>query len=213
MKRHFAITPTITTDDAQEYREQLELIATYAEGVHIDFADGEFAPTKLLPLEQGWRTDDLITHAHIMYHKPLDVIDDIMHLEADMVILHAESEDVAECLEILQENGTRTGIALLPETSVTELKELDVDDLFDHILVFGGHLGYQGGSADMTILKKVLKIREEYPDIEIGWDGGINDETIAKIAKSGVHVLNVGGYLKNAEDPKKAYAKLHSLVS
>ena len=207
------ITPTITTADPHEYRDQMELIATYAEGVHIDFADGEFAPTTLLPIDQAWRHDDLIVHAHVMYHKPLEVIDDIMHLEADMVILHAESDDVRECLEILQENGTRTGIALLPETSVAELKEMDIDSLFDHILVFGGHLGYQGGEADLTVLKKVIKIREEYPDIEIGWDGGINEKTIEEIASAGIAVLNVGGYLKNAQEPKKAYAKLQSLVS
>lgn len=207
------ITPTITTDDTHEYRIQMERIAFISEGVHIDFSDGEFAPTQLLPLDQAWRSDDLITHAHIMYQKPLDHIDEIMHLEADMVILHAESDDVAECLEILQEHGTRTGIALLPETSVAELQDMHIDNLFDHILVFGGHLGFQGGKADMSVLAKVQKLRDEYPDVEIGWDGGINDENIAKIAATGVDILNVGSYIKLAEDPKKAYAKLQSLIS
>lgn len=207
------ITPTITTGDAHEYRSQMELIATYAEGVHIDFADGEFAPTMLVPIEQGWRSDDLITHAHIMYQKPLEHIDDIVHLEADLVILHAESDDVAECLEILQEHGTRTGIALLPETSVAELQEMAIDDRFDHVLVFGGNLGYQGGEADLSNLKKVQKLRELYPDIEIGWDGGVNDENITQIVQAGVDVINTGGYLRRAEDPKSTYEKLKALLS
>jgi ribulose-phosphate 3-epimerase len=212
MKRTVAITPTITTADPHEYREQMELIATYSEGVHLDFADGEFAPTKLLPLAEGWRSDDLITHAHIMYHDPLEYIDEIIHLEADLVILHAESENLEECLEALQEHGTRTGVALLPETSVLELQEKHIDHLFDHVLVFGGHLGYQGGEADLTILKKVQKLREEYPDIEISWDGGVNDTNARQIVDAGVSVLNVGGYLHNAEDPKNAYDLLKSLV-
>lgn len=206
------ICPTITTDDAHEYREQLELIATYSEGVHLDFADGDLAPTKMLPIDQAWRTDDLIVHAHVMYQKPLEEIEAIMHLEADLVILHAEADELKECLEILQENGTRTGIALLPETSVAELKEMDIDDLFDHVLVFGGNLGYQGGTADLSNLKKVKKIQEEYPDIEIGWDGGVNLENVAEIAGSGVTVLNVGGYFKKSKDPKKAYELMLSLV-
>jgi ribulose-phosphate 3-epimerase len=188
------ITPTITTSDPHEYRDEMARIETFAEGVHLDFADGEFAPSKLLPLDQAWRNEHLVTHA-------------------DLVILHAESEDVKDCLEILQENGTRTGIALLHETSVSELQELGIDDLFDHILVFGGKLGFQGGEADLSILKKVKKLREVYPDIEIGWDGGVNEENAADIVAAGVDVLNVGGYFKKSEDPKKAYALLTSLLS
>ena len=206
------ITPTITTSDPHEYRQQMEQIASYSEGVHLDFSDGEFAPTTLLPLEKAWRSDDLITHAHIMYQRPLEVIDEIMHLEADMVILHAEADDVGECLERLQEHGTRTGIALLPETSVAELKELAIDDLFDHILVFGGHLGYQGGEADLSVLKKVEKLRQEYPDIELGWDGGVNEENVASIAVTGIQIINVGSFLKQADEPEKAYARLQSLL-
>lgn len=213
MKMKVAITPTITTADAHEYRDDLEKIATFADGVHLDFADGHFAPNELLPLDKAWRSDELITHAHIMYQRPLDVIEDIMHLEADLVILHVESEDLQECLEILQENGTRTGVALLGETSVAELKELHIDHLFDHVLVFGGKLGFQGGEADMTVIKKVRKLREEYPDIEIGWDGGINNENIQTIVDAGVTVLNVGGFIKKASNPKNAYDSLVSLVS
>lgn len=206
------ICPTITTDDPHEYRQQMELIATYSEGVHLDFADGDLAPTKMVPIDQAWRNDDLIVHAHIMYQKPLEVVEDIMHLEADLVILHAEADELKKCLEILRENGTRTGIALLPETSVAELKEMDIDELFDHVLVFAGNLGYQGGAADLSNLKKVQKLRDEYPDMEIGWDGGVNLDNVAEIAAAGVTVLNVGGYFKKSKDPKKAYDLMSSLI-
>jgi ribulose-phosphate 3-epimerase len=190
----------------------MERIARFTDGVHIDFADGVFAPTELLPIEDAWRSDDLITHAHIMYQKPADVLDEIMHIEADLVILHAESDDVKACLEALQENGTRTGIALLPETSVSDLQELDIDDLFDHVLVFGGHLGFQGGEADLDQLDKIARLKKAYPDVELAWDGGVNESNIKQIADAGVSVLNVGSYLSAAQDPKKAYDKLSSLI-
>jgi ribulose-phosphate 3-epimerase len=207
------ICPTITTGDPHVYREQLEIIASYTDGVHLDFSDGIFAPSELLPIDEAWRSDDLITHAHIMYQKPLEVIDDIIHLEADLVILHAESDDVKKCLQALRENGTRTGIALLPETSVSDLQELEIDDLFDHVLIFGGHLGFQGSDADLDQLDKVTRIRKAYPDIEIAWDGGVNDKNAKQISDSGVSVLNVGGFLHNAESPKTVYDTLVSLVS
>lgn len=206
------ITPTITTDSQDEYRSQLKLIASYSEGVHLDFADGDFAPTKLLPLSEAVRVDGLITHAHIMYKHPLSVLDDIYKLGADLVILHAESEDIGAALEALQENGTRTGIALLPQTSAEDLQSLGVDGLFDHILVFGGHLGYQGGEADLSQLDKAVKLKSLYPDIEIAWDGGVNEANAVQIASAGVDILNVGGTLKNAEKPEKTYKKLSSLI-
>lgn len=206
------ITPTITTDDPHIYREQLELIASFADGVHLDFADGIFAPTKLLPVAQAWRHDDIITHAHVMYQDPLECIDDIIALEADLVVLHAESDNVKEALERLVENGTRTGIALLPETSVKDLQELEIDDLFEHILVFGGKLGYQGGTADLTQLDKVKALKKLYPDAEYAWDGGVSDLNVRDLASAGVEVLNAGGYIKNAPDPKKAYETLVNLI-
>ena len=205
------VVPTITTDDPHEYREQMELIATFSEGVHLDFADGEFAPTELLPLATAWRDEQLITHAHIMYQRPLEVMSDIIRLDADLVILHAESDDVETCLEQLQENGTRTGLALLPETPMSVLA--DYKDLFDHVLVFGGNLGYQGGEADLDQLEKVTKIKKMYPDVEIAWDGGVSKATIRQIADAGATVLNVGSAVKKAENPKKAYDELVSLLS
>jgi ribulose-phosphate 3-epimerase len=207
------ITPTITTADPHEYREQMSLIKSYAEGVHIDFSGGVFTPNALLPIQDAWRDDKLITHVHIMCHDALEVIEDVISLEADLVILHIESTNAVEALERLYENGTRAGIALLAESSVADIEELDADGLFDHVLIFGGHLGFQGGKADLSQLHKVQEVKEVYPEVEIGWDGGVNETNAKEIANAGVDVLNVGGYLKNAPDPKKAYATLTSLIS
>ena len=207
------ITPTITTDDKHEYRAQMELIARFSEGVHIDFADGVFAPSELVSLVDAWRSDDLITHIHVMYQDPMSVIDDIIALEADLVVLHAESDNVREALELLSENGTRTGIALLAESSLQDIEDQELDGLFDHVLVFGGHLGFQGGKADLTHLEKITAIKDRYSDVEIGWDGGVNELNVKQIVDAGVDVVNVGGFIKNAEKPQKAYETLVNLLS
>jgi len=206
------ITPTITTNDPHKYREQMNLIKSYAEGVHLDFSGGVFTPSKLLPIEDAWRDDELITHVHLMHKDALEVIEDVISLEADLVILHVESENVKEALERLYENGTRAGVALLPESSVADIEELEIDGLFEHVLLFGGKLGSQGGEADLSLLHKVSEVKEVYPEVGIGWDGGVNDDNARQIADAGVDVINVGGYLKNAKDPQKAYDRLSSLV-
>lgn len=206
------VTPTITTDDPHVYRDQMNYIKKFSEGVHLDFSDGVFAPSELLPIEDAWRDDSLITHVHIMHQNPLEVIDDIINLEADLVILHIESDSVKKALTALQENGTRTGIALLPESSVNDIVDLDIEGLFDHVLVFGGNLGYQGGAADLGQLAKVKEIMNVFPDVEMAWDGGVNADNIRQIANSGVDIINVGGYIKNANDSQKAYEHLTSLI-
>lgn len=49
-------------------------------------------------------------------------------------------------------------------------------------------------------------------NIEIGWDGGINEENVGKIVSAGVSVLNVGGYIQRAKNPAGAYATLRTMA-
>jgi pentose-5-phosphate-3-epimerase len=48
--------------------------------------------------------------------------------------------------------------------------------------------------------------------LEIGWDGGINDRNISQLVFGGVDVLNVGGYIQNANNPERAYNSLFRIA-
>ena len=74
------------------------------------------------------------------------------------------------------------------------------------------HLGFHGGEADLSLLDKVREVRQLYPEVEIGWDGGINDSNAAQLIVAGVDVLNVGGYVHKAPSPNDAYATLKTLA-
>ncbi len=207
------IAPTITTNDKHYFRSQLELIESYSDAVHIDYSDGVFAPNKSLDFGETWLPDEMLVHLHIMYSEPVQIVAAACQIRPDLIILHAESKDLRSNLQLIKDSGLRGGIALLPETTDQDLAKLEVKGLFDHLLVFAGNLGHQGGVADLSQLDKVRKLRSEYSEIQIGWDGGINQQNIAEIAAAGVDVFNVGGYLKNAEKPKTAYNQLNNLVS
>ncbi len=206
------IFPTITTDNAHEYRQQMEMISSYADGVHIDFSDNVFAPTKMLPPMESWRIEGVETHAHVMCQKPMLVIQDLVNLAPDIVILHVESDAVAGAINIINDNSIGVGLAILPDTKIERLLEIDVKKYVKHILVFGGHLGYQGGNADLSQLEKVKVIKRLYPNIEIGWDGGINDSNISRLSSAGVSVFNIGGFLKKSEHPQITYKMLKTLL-
>ncbi len=79
--------------------------------------------------------------------------------------------------------------------------------------MFSGKLGHHGGKADLGLLDKVRQIRKYYPEVEISWDGGINDKNARQMAVAGVDVLNVGGFIHRSTKPEVAYKHLCDVVS
>lgn len=205
------ICPTVMGKSSKEYREAIERIAEFAERIHIDFADGEFAPTKLEPIEDAWWPLGLIVDFHIMYQRPLEHLETVINLQPSLVVIHAEADGAEEFLKELEGMGIHRGVALLKDTPASTIEPY-IEHL-EHVLVFSGDLGYYGGKADLGLLDKVAEIKKMKPSLEIGWDGGINDQNAADLAKGGVDVLNVGGFIQKATDPEDAYAILNSVIN
>jgi ribulose-phosphate 3-epimerase len=205
------ICPTVTTLTPQHYRESIERVADFAERIHIDFADGVFAPTKLVPIEDAWWPIGPVIDFHIMYKNPLEHIEAVVEQQPSLVIIHAESANVKEFLRELDGLGIHRGLALLKDTPAEAVKPFL--DQIEHVLVFSGDLGHYGGTVDLRLLDKVEKLISFKPTLEIGWDGGINTETALKLTSGGVNVLNVGGFIQKASDPEAAYDTLVSSIS
>ncbi|HEV2412490.1 MAG TPA: hypothetical protein VGS28_01635 [Candidatus Saccharimonadales bacterium] len=202
-----SVCPTITVKTPEQYATQLKQVVDFAERIHIDLADGQFAPTRLLAPERIYFPSDIMSDIHVMYAQPESIRMTVISLRPHMVIFHAESEgNVLELMREVKAAGIKAGLALLPQTLPEEIKHLI--DLADHVLLFGGHLGYQGGEADLSLLNKVIAVRALKDDVEIGWDGGVNDENAAQIVEAGVDVLNVGSYIQESSNPKERYETL-----
>src|SRR5690606_33107970 len=103
------------------------------------------------------------------------------------------------------------GVSILHDTKVDKIKSAVKD--IPHVLIFSGDLGRFGGKADMKLLDKVKQLKKLNQNIEIGWDGGISLENAKDLAEGGIDILNVGGAIQRAKDPKQAYDKLKALVS
>jgi ribulose-phosphate 3-epimerase len=206
------ICPTITASDAQEYRDQIERITHFTKRIHIDLADGVFAPNKLLDINDIWWPGGMIADLHIMYQNPLDILKSVIALRPQLIIVHAESDGkYVDLVKTVKAHGIEVGLALLPTTTVEDV--VSVLDETDHIMIFSGNLGYQGGSqADLGLLSKVTAIRSLKPTIEIGWDGGINMSNALQLVDSGVDVLNVGSFIQAADNPSNQYWALKNLV-
>lgn len=202
------ICPTVTASNPHNYREQMARIEPFASRVHIDFGDGEFTE-KMVNIAQAYWPDHLTADFHVMYKHPYAQMETIVSLKPNMVIVHAEAEDniLAMVLE-LQAVGIKAGVALLKDTKPED--HVDVISHADHVLIFGGDLGHQGGTADLTLLQKAADIRAINPTVELGWDGGISAENTPTLVEAGIEVLNVGGFIQHADDPKAAYDSIRA---
>lgn len=199
------ICPTVLADTVGEYRDQMESVQGFASRIQIDLGDGRFT-TGTVGVADVWWPEHITADIHLMYQQPMKVIEDLVALSPDMVIVHAEADEAAEALALLREHYIRTGVALLQETAVESVTDLIRPS--DHVLIFSGALGSFGGQVDLALLSKVQQIRAITPDIEIGWDGGINTDTARKLADGGIDVLNVGGAIQKASQPENAYRDL-----
>lgn len=205
------ICPTVTAENTHQYREQIERLAPFATRVHLDFMDGELAPTKSPDLKHAWWPHTMHVDIHVIYKDPMKHIKTLVKLNPRMVIVHAEAEGgFVELAEELHKAGISAGVALLPGTTTKVLAP--AKDHIDHVLVFSGDLGHFGGKADMSLLKKVAEVKAIDPRITVGWDGGVSDKNVKQLVDGGVDVLNVGGYIQRAKDPKANFDRLQSLL-
>ena len=174
------ITPAILATNPDEYKAQVEAIFPFAERVHIDVTDGNFAPNLTLPETQIWWPQEWKVDIHMMVARPSEHIDTIIQLNPNMVIFHAEvEEDLVPIFERLKnETMIKPGLALLrstvPETVAPAIQAAE------HILIFSGNLGEMGGHASMMQLEKIRLIKKINSNVEIGWDGGANLSNIFK---------------------------------
>lgn len=204
------ICPTVLADNKADFERQLNNIS-FARRIQLDFMDGEFAPTKSVDLSQVWLPANTQSDLHLMFNRPAEYLETIIKLKPHMVIIHAEAkvDHIKMALE-LNQNGILAGLCVLPETTIETTKPILKS--FDHLLIFGGHLGHFGGQADLAQLEKVAEAKVFHPGLEIGWDGGANDQNAEKMVENGVDVINVGGFIQKAKNPEKAYAGLVELI-
>jgi len=201
------IAPTITVETAEQYKGSVERLEPFAQRVHIDLSDGEFAPTFLLDEKQIYWPKEWIIDIHAMVARPEEHLAALIALKPNLIIFHAETgTNLAPIFDEIRKNGIKAGIALqrptVPLTVAGAIKSAD------HVLIFSGDLGHYGGTASLMQLEKIRLVKAINPNVEIGWDGGVSAENAYTLSQGGVDVLNAGSAIAQAADPASAYAIL-----
>ncbi|HVE81056.1 MAG TPA: hypothetical protein VNA68_02905 [Candidatus Dormibacteraeota bacterium] len=201
------IVPTILATSKEEFALKIEKLKPFARRIHIDISDGKFTDNPTIGLAQAYGLPEVKLDLHLMVGTPAEHFETAASLKPDLIIFHFESEgDKAALLQKCRDLHIRTGLALLPSSTPEMVQSLLPS--IDHVLVFTGHLGYNGGKFQADQLAKIAKLRQLKPELEISVDGGINDSTAREAALAGADVLYAGGYIHSAQDPQAAYKTL-----
>ncbi|MEI7838289.1 MAG: hypothetical protein WCI37_00715 [bacterium] len=205
------IVPTVLAN-SEQYESYILKYAQFAQRIHIDLSDGQFSPSKTVEISEIYWPYSQEVDLHIMYKDPIPLLDEIIALTPNLVIIHAEIDvDYRNFAEKLKTAGIKFGLALLAETPVSKIVSLV--DILDHVLIFSGNLGHYGGVANFALISKISEIKKFNSNIEIGWDGGINQDNAKQLVNAGVDVLDVGGFIAGAENSREAYMKLSEAIA
>ncbi len=206
------IAPCITVETAEEYNATIERLRPFADHIHIDVSDGQFAPVQLFDATQIWWPKEWIADVHAMVTNPADYVDLLIAMNPSIITFHAEAQgDLLPIFAKIKAAGIKAGLAILKQTVPSTIVPLL--QAVDHVLIFSGDLGHYGGTASMMQLEKIRLIKAINPSLEFSWDGGVNVGNAFTLMQGGVEILNVGGAISKAENPQGIYEALVSEIN
>lgn len=205
------IVPTVLATNPDEFKSMATRAEKLSNRIHVDITDGDFTDGQTINLSQVYASEGVSLDLHLMVVNIKDHLETALSLKPSLIIIHAESKgDLKEVISEIKSLGVDAGVAILPDTKVDSAKELI--GMSDHVLIFTGKLGYNGGKFQDDHLSKVAEIRVLNPYVEISVDGGVNADNAKQIKNAGVDILYAGGSIQKAEDPEEAFEQLNKEI-
>jgi ribulose-phosphate 3-epimerase len=193
--------------DLVRIADDLERISGHADLLHIDVADGHFAPALLFFPDLVARIRDISAipiHVHLMIADAvlIDQIDQFAEAGADLISLHAENGNAAAGLDRIAGHGLKAGMVLKVDTPVIaaspHLPRLDM------LTLLGTAIGVKGQSlnerAPARLKEAQAFIKATGRRIVLAADGGIRDNTVPVLREAGAETVVMGSLAFGAPD-------------
>lgn len=199
-----ALSPSLLSADFSNLGSALEKIENEgAKFVHIDVMDGSFVPQISYgePVIKSLRgKSSLIFDVHLMIENPENHIESFAKSGADYITFHQEAcVHIDRVISHIHELGKKAGIAIVPSTPVSALKE--ILPLVDLVLVMTVNPGFGGQKLLPYCLDKVrelisLKNKNGYK-YYVSVDGGVNSQTLDDVLEAGTEIVVSGSAFFN----------------
>ncbi|MFO1033856.1 MAG: ribulose-phosphate 3-epimerase [Hyphomicrobiales bacterium] len=206
--------------DLARLADDLARIAPHADMLHIDVADGHFAPALLFfpDLLAAMRKHSSIpVHVHLMVadHVLISQADQFAEAGADLISIHAENANAAAALAHIKAKGLKAGVVLKVETPVSAAAPLMAQT--DILTLLGTAIGVKGqglndkATARLGEAKALIARHMNGSRIILAADGGIREHTVPELRMAGAETVVLGSLAFGAPDLAQRMAWLKSL--
>ncbi len=196
--------------------DDLARIESHCDILHVDVADGHFAPAMLFFPDQiaaVKKVSKLPIHVHLMVANKILIaqINQFAEAGADLISIHAENANAAETLAHIKSKGIATGIVLKWDTPVSAAAPF-IDDI-NFLTLLGTAIGVKGQSlstqapARLQEAKALIGAR----DIVLAADGGIRENTVPLLRGAGAETVVLGSLAFGAPNLSERIKWLKSL--
>jgi ribulose-phosphate 3-epimerase len=193
--------------DLVHLADDLARIGPHADILHVDVADGHFAPALLyFPdlVAQVKRVCAVPIHVHLMCADAilLSQIAQFAESGADLISVHAENANAGAALVAIKAAGLRAGVVLRIETPVSAAAPF-VGQI-DMLTLLGTAIGVKGQGLDPTACDRLGQARAlvagQSRRVIIAADGGIREGTVPLLRAAGAETVVLGSLAFGAPD-------------
>jgi ribulose-phosphate 3-epimerase len=209
------IAPSLLSADFLNLSRDIAMInRSEADWFHLDVMDGCFVPNISfgLPVIAAIKREAQKTlDVHLMIEEPGRYAEAFKQAGADVLSVHIEAcPHLHRNLQQIRGLGMKTGVAINPHTSVTQL--FDVLHDVDVVCMMSVNPGFGGQQFIAYTLEKIKALKQEINQrglstlIEI--DGGVTLQNAAAIVQAGADILVAGNTVFGSPNPEETIAQL-----
>ena len=209
---------SIWSADLLNLAADLVRIKGHADVLHIDVADGHFAPAFLFFPDQVAairKASSIPIHVHLMCSDSilLSQIDQFAEAGADIISVHAENANAGKAIAAINAKGLAAGLVLKVDTPVSRAMPLLLELQF--LTLLGTAIGVKGQSLSASACdrlreaKTMINSANAKHRIVLAADGGIRENTVSDLRKAGAETVVMGSLAFGAPDlaARMAWAK------